>query len=303
MDFSDSQNLIKTPTFNGLQSLERLILRGCIRLHKLHPSVGSLKRLLELNLDGTAIEELPLTIEDLTSLTLLSLQNCKKLLSFPSVCLPSLKILVLKGCNKVQPPKSWLLQGLSRICAPHDLLKYCFFPTQDPTNLLLPRSSRLSFMVSLDLSDCNLLDGALPNDLRCLSLLRSLNLSNNNFTHLPSSISQLSSLKIFELKDCSRLQSLPDLPLSTPYVMAQGCPLENYLNQVMWTSGETGFTTVDFYGNEGEITYSGLFTPVDQLELLWERHVKVTLSLSLSNTHAFIVHHYTYYFKYEIGGN
>ena len=66
MDLSNSQNLIKPPNFNGLQSLERLILRGCIRLHKLHPSVGSLKRLLELNLDGTAIEELPLTIEDLT---------------------------------------------------------------------------------------------------------------------------------------------------------------------------------------------------------------------------------------------
>ena len=166
MDLSNSQNLIKPPNFNGLQSLERLILRGCIRLHKLHPSVGSLKRLLELNLDGTAIEELPLTIEDLTGLSLLSLQNCKKILSFPSVCLPSLKILILKGCNKVQPRKSCLLQGLSRICAPHDLLKDCFFPTQDPTNLLLPRLSGLSFMVSLDLSDCNLLDGTLPNDLR-----------------------------------------------------------------------------------------------------------------------------------------
>lgn len=285
MDLSNSQNLIETPNFNGLQSLERLILRGCIRLHKLDPSVGSLKRLLELNLDGTAIEEPPLTIEDLTSLTLLSLQNCKKIMSFPSLCLPSLKILILKGCNKVQPPKSWLLQGLSRICAPHDLLKDCFFPTQDPTNSLLPRASGLSFMVSLDLSDCNLLDGALPNDLSCLSLLRSLNLSKNNFTHLPSSISQLSSLKIFELKDCSRLQSLPDLPLSTLYVTAQGCPLENYSNQVMWTSGEAGFTTVDFYRNEGEITCFSFFTPADQLELLWERHMKVTLSLSLFQTH------------------
>ena len=290
MDLSDSQNLIKTPNFNGLQSLERLILRGCIRLYNLHPSVGSLKCLLELNLDGTSIEELPLTIKDLTNLTLLSLQNCKKNLSFASVCLPSLEILILKGCNKVQPPKSWLLQGLSCICAPHDLLKDCFFPTQNPTNLLLPRSSKLSFMVSLDLSDYNLLDGALPNDLSCLSLLQSLNLSNNNFTHLPSSISQLSSLKIFELKDCNRLQSLPDLPLSTLYVRAQGCPLENYSNQVMWMSGETGFTTADFYENEGEITYSGLFMPIDQLELLWERHLKVTLSLSLSlsdtHTHA-----------------
>nr|POF03358.1 disease resistance protein rpp4 [Quercus suber] len=50
IDLSDSQNLCQTPTFNGLPNIERLIFQGCTGLHALHPSVGSLERLILLNL-------------------------------------------------------------------------------------------------------------------------------------------------------------------------------------------------------------------------------------------------------------
>nr|POF21765.1 isoform 1 of protein suppressor of npr1-1, constitutive 1 [Quercus suber] len=148
MDLSDSQNLIKTPNFVGLPSLERLIFRGCTRLHDLHPSVGALKRLTLLNLkdckslnslpleikmksleifilsgcvrlkkfseigtnmtrlselylDGTALEELPLSIEHLTGLTLLSLKDCKNISCSTRVNLPSLETLNLSGYEVV----------------------------------------------------------------------------------------------------------------------------------------------------------------------------------------------------------
>nr|XP_023890042.1 TMV resistance protein N-like [Quercus suber] len=77
MDLSDSQNLIKTPNFVGLPSLERLIFRGCTRLHDLHPSVGALKRL-----------------------TLLNLKDCKSLNSLPlEIKMKSLEIFILSGCD------------------------------------------------------------------------------------------------------------------------------------------------------------------------------------------------------------
>ena len=237
LDLSDSKLLVKTPNFIGCSNLERLIFQGCTSLYELHPSIGTLNKLTLLNLkdcrsltslpceinlksleifilsgcsslknfseigtnmtslselylDGTAVEELPSSLERLTGLTVLSLQGCKNLSSFPSVNLPSLK--------------------------------------------------------TLNLSDCNLWDGGLPVDLSCLSSLHELDLSKNNFTRLPDSISQLSKLKSLNLNDCSRLQSLPDLPLSIGIIYARRCPsLEKYSNEyVAWTSGETGCTMV-----------------------------------------------------------
>ena len=237
LDLSDSKVLVKTPNFIGCPNLERLIFQGCTSLYELHPSIGALNKLTLLNLkdcrsltslpceinlksleifilsgcsnlkkfseigtnmtslsemylDGTAVEELPSSVERLTGLTVLSLQGCKNLSSFPSVNLPSLKI--------------------------------------------------------LNLSDCNLWDGGLPDDLSCLSSLHELDLCKNNFTRLPDSISQLSKLKSIILNDCSRLQSLPDLPSSIGIVPAHGCPLlEEYSNQyVPWTSSETGCTMI-----------------------------------------------------------
>ena len=64
-----------------------------------------------------------------------------------------------------------------------------------------------------------------PDDLSCLSSLQDLDLSRNNFTHLPDSISQLSKLKRLTLNDCSRFQSLPVLPLSIGFLSIKRCPL------------------------------------------------------------------------------
>ncbi|XP_042965647.1 TMV resistance protein N-like isoform X1 [Carya illinoinensis] len=278
MDFSGSENLLMTPDFSGCSSLQRLIFEGCTRLYEVHPSIAALnqlillnlkdckclrglpheinleslnililsgcsrfdkfpeigqnmKHLLELYLDGTAIEELPLSIQHLSSLTLLNLKGCKRLLIFPSVIcfLPALKILTLSGC-KGQPPTPVL------------------FSIGAPLTLSLPSLfSGLTSLVALDLSDCNLLDGALPDDLSGLSSLESLNLKRNNFTYLPQSISQLAKLKFLYLDNCSRLQLLPNLPSTTQFVMARECTsLQNYSNQVVVsTSGGGEFTVMN----------------------------------------------------------
>ncbi|XP_040997963.1 disease resistance protein RUN1-like isoform X2 [Juglans microcarpa x Juglans regia] len=317
LNLRDCKCLRSFPHKINLKSLEILILSGCSRLKKF-PEIGqNMIYLSKLYLDGTAIEELPSSIEHLTNLVLLNLQDCKSLLSFPRVLfgLASLKSLILSGC-RCQPTKSGHPLGLSPILSPIDVrlnfvqlisfsvLYYLILPNtylriltcvelilwthflcvarqheSKPINLLLPRSfSWLSSVVSLDLSDCNLLDGAFPDDLSRLSSLQSLNLSRNGFICLPNSISQLSKLKFLCLDNCTKLKSLQNLPISTQLVMARECTsLENYSGQVVvWTSGETGFTFINCLSlaDDEECKVGEVFLLDSQVRPLWQRYME-----------------------------
>ncbi|PHT31176.1 TMV resistance protein N [Capsicum baccatum] len=72
----------------------------------------------------------------------------------------------------------------------------------------------------LNLSYCNLIDGELPNDIGCLSSLKRLNLSGNNFGHLPRSIAQLGALRCLDVSHCKRLTQLPELPVQLDTIEA-----------------------------------------------------------------------------------
>ena len=85
LSLKDCKSLENLPHEINLNSLKFLILSGCSKLKKF-PKIGrNMTSMLELSLDRTAIEELPSSIKHLTSLTLLNLQDCKNLSSFPSV--------------------------------------------------------------------------------------------------------------------------------------------------------------------------------------------------------------------------
>ncbi|XP_065616183.1 disease resistance-like protein DSC1 [Quercus suber] len=236
MDLSDFQNLVKTPNFIGcpdlqklifqgctrlhdlprklnLESLENFILSGCVRLKKFSEIGTNMTKLSELYLDGTALEELPFSIEHLTGLTLLSLQDCKNISCSTGVNLPSLKTLNLSGC-KGQQSNFWYSHGIFQIFRLILGIDY-FFPAPCPeqeSNLPLP-----------------MLFG--------FSSLEVLKLNKNNFTSLPDSISQLSKHTCLHLENCTRLQSLPNLPLRVS-VNVRGCTsLENYSDKVVqWNS-------------------------------------------------------------------
>ena len=326
-----TQNLIRTPNFIEIPNIERLNFQGCTILHELHPSVGGLKQLIQLNLgDCKCLENLPHEL-NLESLKILILSGCSKLKKFPEIGsnMTSLLDLYLDGTALEELPSSIKhLTGLtllslqdcknlwsfpSVICSLTSLkiltLKGCKSqqpiealqntgPEPEPINLLLPNSfSGLSSLVSLDLSDCNLSDGPLPDDLSCLSSLKSLNLSKNNFTSLLDSISELSELKLLLLDHCSQLKSLPYLPVCTQFVSARGCSsLENYSNQVfVWTSGDAGFTFIDCLGladDEG-----GKITEISLLDIhfkpLWQKFMEVSLSVSCTHT---CIEHLSYIF-------
>ncbi|KAB2635183.1 TMV resistance protein N-like [Pyrus ussuriensis x Pyrus communis] len=189
-----------------------------------------MKMLSTLSLEGTGVQEIPSSIDHLIGLISLDLKDCISLLCLPTaICknleeikcleeldlsgttireapsslfrMKNLKVLSLRGCEG-PPPKSWNL-----------FLRLGLFSgkSHDPMGLVLT-IVYLYCLSKLDLSDCSLCEGAIPDDIGCLSSLEDLTLRGNDFVSLPKSIRWLNNLKFLNLESCKRLEQLPDLP-------------------------------------------------------------------------------------------
>ncbi|XP_040370751.1 uncharacterized protein LOC112188838 isoform X2 [Rosa chinensis] len=239
-------SLESLPQSISLRSLRIFILSGCTKLEHFPEIVGNMDALSELYLDGTAIRELPLSIQHLEGLVLLNLSGCRNLLSLPSVLcshLISLKFLYLSLCSSMEklPENIGYLKHLEELDAcdtairkvPEsisglkNLILLCFHGCSGLTGLELPNKfSGLRSLTALNLGGCNLAQGVIPDDIGDLFSLQSLDLSENNFSTIPESISQLSELTEISLFKCSKLRWLPkDLPSSLTNVNIRDCPL------------------------------------------------------------------------------
>ena len=244
-----------------LEALEIFYLGGCSRLKKFPEIVGNMSRLSKLCLSGTAIKDLPLSVEHLTGLIELDLRDCKNLSSLSNACccLMSLKILTLSGCSKLDelPENLSNIEGLEildvsgtaitrlplsivhlknlkvlslRGCvglSSKSFSKLLSFPLMQrkrspiPVGMLECSLQGLWSLTELDLSYCNI--QMIPNVLGSLSSLKELNLKGNNFVCLPESIIQLPNLWRLYLGGCTKLQKLPKLPLNMYFIDATGC--------------------------------------------------------------------------------
>ena len=225
------------PDLSGAPKLKQLILQRCTRLYKIHTSLGDLKQLIRLDLNGCkCLEILPHKISS-EALEIFDLGGCSRLKKFPKIVgntsrlsklclsettiedLPSLvedltglKELDLSGCV-----------GLSS----KSFNKLLSFPllqqkrSHDPMGMLECCLQGLWSLTKLDLSYCNI--QMITDVLGSLSSLKVLNLKGNNFVCLPESIIQLSNLKDLNLSGCTQLQMLPKLPLNMNFIRATGC--------------------------------------------------------------------------------
>lgn len=239
LDLSHSTCLIVSPDFSLLPSLEELLLVGCVGLSRLHPSIGLLEKLIMLNLSGCMnLLELPSSISGLRSLKYLDLFACSKLIELPEAVghLRSLEELDV-GHTMIQPsnfltwPKN--LKGLSFSGCKGQLSQtWCSFISSffwkidhlKPTRIPLTSLSNFCNLQSLDLSDCNVSDHAVPIDLSGLSSLEHLDLTGNNFARVPFDVSLLKKLESLGLESCERLEALPSLPPGIRLVIANHCP-------------------------------------------------------------------------------
>ncbi|KAJ9162704.1 hypothetical protein P3X46_022460 [Hevea brasiliensis] len=218
LNFSHSHGLVRTPNFMGLPSLERLKLKDCINLIELDESIGNLQRLVLLDLrDCKNLKTLPAEIGSLESLEKLNLCGCSKLDQLPEEMrkMQSLKVLYADGTalNQLQAVNvpwystfwSWLLP---RKCPQSMSFSLAFLPC---------------YLINLSLANCDLSDAAIPNDLSSLCSLENLDLKGNPIHSIPESIKSLTTLQSLCLDECTRLQSLPELPESLEELNAEGC--------------------------------------------------------------------------------
>ncbi|XVF70262.1 hypothetical protein PTKIN_Ptkin11bG0146900 [Pterospermum kingtungense] len=240
LNLEGSQNLIKTPDFKMIPNIESLNFEDRTGIEELPSSIGHLSSLVLLNLkDCKNLASLPSSIHGLKSLNILNLSGCSKIDNLPENLqlvefleeldlsetairnppsfifqFKNLKVLSFKGCKG--PPSKLHANLLS-------LFKVIQRGNMDSISLTLPRLSGLSSLTRLNLSYCNLCDGAIPSDICCLSSLETLDLSGNNFMSLPATISCLFKLRFLQLSDCKQLKVLPELLASIEAVILDGC--------------------------------------------------------------------------------
>jgi len=232
-----------------LVCLEKLDLSGCSCITEFPKVSNNIK---ELYLDGTAIREIPSSIECFCELNELHLRNCKQFEILPSsICkLRKLQRLNLSGCLKLRdfpevlepmvclrylyldqtcitklPSPIGNLKGLA--CLEVGNCKYlndieCFVDLQMPK-----RCVDLDCLRKLNLDGCHLSE--VPDSLGCLSSLEVLDLSGNDFSTIPITINKLFELQYLGLRNCKRLQSLPELPPRLSKLDVDNCKSLNYL--------------------------------------------------------------------------
>ncbi|XP_050253437.1 disease resistance protein RPV1-like [Quercus robur] len=194
IDLSDSQNLIEIPNLIEATNLKQLILQGCMRLPKIHESLGNLKQLIRLDLNGCkSLESLPHTI-NLESLEVFILSGCSSLKKFPEVVgnMSCLLELYLNGTAINDLPLSMKhLTGLIKLD-----LRDC----KSLSSLPNACCSLMSLKV-LTLSGCSKLD-ELPENLGNLKGLEELDVSGTAIKGLPKSINLLKNLRIMSFHGC-----------------------------------------------------------------------------------------------------
>nr|GEZ14143.1 Toll/interleukin-1 receptor (TIR) domain-containing protein [Tanacetum cinerariifolium] len=233
------ERLVSTPDFNGLPNLQKLELIQCYELKEIHPSLGNHRSLKSVHVLFCYKLRMFPTIVRMEQLESLRISHCDESLVFPEIQ-SNMKCLVKLDLHHIQIDA--LLSSIGERCTNLIYLRlfYCFSlnSTQvefdglkclkefiwskghrkTPFPLPLTRSLR-----KLDLSKCYFEDGEIPSDIGELSNLQDLDLSDNNFSKLHFSLSQLTRLKLLNLSRCYSHVKLPEVPSSIAIFIADRC--------------------------------------------------------------------------------
>ncbi|XP_028760676.1 uncharacterized protein LOC114719367 isoform X2 [Neltuma alba] len=180
------------PSCLRLTSLRHLNLFGCSSLQTFPEVSVMMVEMQTLDLDKTAITELPSSICNLVGLEILHMEECPNLMQLPaSICtLPNLWKLTANSCERMSD------------------IKMCEGGDKASSDL----SATLLKMEQLCFSNCNLSDDSLTFCLSYFSNMIYLDLSLNNFMSLPECIKEYHNLKYLFLDHCDQLQHIREMP-------------------------------------------------------------------------------------------
>ncbi|KAL9678821.1 hypothetical protein QQ045_016672 [Rhodiola kirilowii] len=226
VNLSECHHLTSIPDLSGHKVLEKINLRNCNRLLKLHESVGELSSLVQLNFEGCSnLMKLPTDVSGLKHLEKLILTDCLRLKELPANIgymtllkelradstaleklpnsifrLENLKILTLTDCRLLKT----LPKGLCNLTSLENLVLSGTGVEELPDSfgcLVNLRFLKLDFCKSL---------ARIPMSIGNLTALESLYLGGLVVTELPSTIGFLSHLKVLSIDHCKLISRLPN---------------------------------------------------------------------------------------------
>ncbi|XP_028754845.1 disease resistance protein TAO1-like [Neltuma alba] len=238
------KNLKILPSCLKLTSLKHLNLFGCSSLQTFPEVLVMMEKMRTLDLDKTAITELPSSICNLIGLEILHMEECPNLMQLPaSICtLPNLWKLTANSCEGMSHFKMCEAGGEASVGCSAMALK----------------------MEQLFFSHCNLSDDSLAFCLANFTNMIHLDMSFNNFTILPRCIREYHNLKYLLLDNCYKLKHIGGMPPNLEKFSAIRCTSLTKLskNKVMeqainFQSGKRNFILPGEKFPEGLHNYSG----------------------------------------------
>ncbi|KAF8036593.1 hypothetical protein BT93_C2348 [Corymbia citriodora subsp. variegata] len=278
LNLTGCADLLISPVLSSFPDLEMLILERCSRLMKLDPSIrhlkcltslnlrfcnqlnmlpielGRMKALKELLIDGTSVQEIPVSMGYMKKLEIFSASNCLELSHLPDSVrgLTVLSVLSLGKAKITQIPASveklvklrilslkdcrWIGRLPDSICNLGNSLEELDITgtgiSELPNSITclgrlkvlkmdscflreLPREiGNLVNLEELHASHCRSLKGAIPTAIKILDRLRILRLGHSSISGIPSEIGSLSCLHTLDLLRCNEILALPELPSS-----------------------------------------------------------------------------------------
>ncbi|OMO74377.1 hypothetical protein CCACVL1_16779 [Corchorus capsularis] len=197
--------LITIPDLSSAKDLEVLSARRCKCLLQVPPSIGHLYNLIRLDLGFCEkLKTLP-SLKRLTSLESLDLYCCSNINKFPEISSVKIKKLNIGG-TAIEEVPPWI----GSLCQLQDF--YMSFCTRLKS---LPNVTQFPEVSTTQLTELWIQDTAIeevPSSVSCLSALREMHLSGcRKLERISTSICKLKSLKLVDLKDCSRFESFPEI--------------------------------------------------------------------------------------------
>ncbi|CAN6584490.1 unnamed protein product [Malus baccata var. baccata] len=238
----DCKELKSLPSIR-MKSLKTLDLSGCSSLEMFLEILEVMEELLELNLSGSKIKELPSTINNLIGLRYLYLKDCKELKSLPSIRMKSLKTLDLSGCPSLEmfPKISEVIEELPELnlsgskikelpSSINNLTGLRHLDLKDCKELKSLRSViHMRSLVTLDVFGCSSLE-MFPEILEVMEELQKFDMSGSKIKELASSINNLKGLRYLNLKDCKELKSLRSSSILAPTPQFLGNQISNRIS-------------------------------------------------------------------------
>ncbi|PRQ37300.1 putative leucine-rich repeat domain, L domain-containing protein [Rosa chinensis] len=224
LDLRGCREFKSLPSSICMKSLETLNLSGLSNVEKFPEISEVMTQLKWLRLDGTAIKDLPSSINNLAGLYTLTLEGCRELKSLPSsIHLKSLRSLYLSGCSNLKkfPEISEVMKGLRELHLDGTAIKELPSSINNLVGLFtlnlkgcrelksLPSSIHLASLQRLNLSCCSNLE-KFPEISEVMKGVRELSLDGTAIKELPSSIKRLQGLKSVSMRNCRSLVFLPD---------------------------------------------------------------------------------------------